>query len=175
MTKPIDTENFVKLLAQHDREVLRYILALVHDRGTAEDILQETAAALWRKLDSYDAAQPFLPWAFRFAHLEVLKYRERSRRRPLLFDDTLLAELAERRANEQSLLEARRAALDACLDALATEERQLLSARYTTNQSVAELAAMSAIPVRQLYNTLDRLRRRLMECISQRLGAEGSP
>jgi RNA polymerase sigma-70 factor (ECF subfamily) len=173
MTQPIGTEEFVKLLAQHDREVFRYILTLLPERAAAEDVLQETAAALWNKLSQYDPQQPFLPWAFAFAHLEVLKHRKRVGRHPLLFDDALLDKLAEQRAADQTLLETRRVALEACLAAFSREDRQLLEARYTANQSVAELAEKSSIPVKRLYNSLDRLRRRLMECISRRLRAEG--
>lgn len=175
MTQPIDTEEFVKLLAQYDREVFRYIFTLLPERAAAEDVLQETAAALWRKLPQYDRDQPFLPWAFRFAHLEVLKHRKRTSRHPLLFDDALLAELAERRAHDQSLLEMRRKALDVCLDSLAAEERRLIESRYVATQTVAELAEQTSTPVKRLYNALDRIRRRLMECIRRRLREEGLP
>jgi RNA polymerase sigma-70 factor, ECF subfamily len=173
MPQSIDTEEFVKLLAQYDREVFRYIFTLLPERAAAEDVLQETEAALWRKLPDYDGAQPFLPWAFGFAYHEVLKYRKRTDRHPLLFDDALLAEVAERRVNDQALLEARRAALEWCLAALSPEDRRLLDARYAANQTVAQLAKQSALPVKQLYNALDRLRRQLMNCITQRLLAEG--
>lgn len=175
MPQHVDTEEFVKLLAQYDREVFRYVLTLVSDRAAAEDILQETAAALWRKLPEYDSARPFLPWAFQFAYLEVLKHRKRTLRHPLLFDDALLAEIAERRAADQPLLEARREALDKCLAELSHDDRRLAEARYGANQTVAQLAEQTAIPVKRLYNALDRLRRRLMECIARRLHAEASP
>ena len=35
--------------------------------GCAHDIVQQTAIALWEKFDAYDPAQPFTPWACRFA------------------------------------------------------------------------------------------------------------
>ena len=62
-----DPEQFVRLLARYDREVYRYVLTLLPDHTEAEDVLQETAAALWEKFAEYDSEKPFFPWACRFA------------------------------------------------------------------------------------------------------------
>ena len=174
MSPPIDTEEFVKLLAQYDREVFRYVLTLLADRTAAEDVLQGTCAALWVKLAEYDREQPFLPWALSFARLEVQKYRRRASRHPLHFDNELVARVADIRANDQSLLESRRRALNLCLDQLPPQDRQLLQARYEAGQTVASLAQARAMPVKRLYNALDRIRRRLMDCVQQRLAGEDS-
>jgi RNA polymerase sigma-70 factor (ECF subfamily) len=174
ISQPISDEDLVKLLAQHDREIFRYVFTLVPDRPAAEDIIQETAAALWRKRDAYDAAQPFLPWAFSFARLEVLKHRKLAGKHPLSFDESLIDQLAERRAADQFLIESRRSALNDCLSMLSQEDRRLIQARYAQNQSVAQLAELRGDPVKLLYNALDRLRRRLMDCISRRLAKEGA-
>ncbi len=45
----------------------RYVAALVPNVADAEDIVQQTALALWEKFDAYDPSQPFTPWAWRFA------------------------------------------------------------------------------------------------------------
>jgi RNA polymerase sigma-70 factor, ECF subfamily len=42
-------------------------VALVPNVADAEDIVQQAAIALWEKFDAYDPAQPFTPWACRFA------------------------------------------------------------------------------------------------------------
>lgn len=173
MSESLATEQFVKLLARHDRDLWRYILSLVPDPSAADDILQETATALWRKFSEYQATESFLHWAFGFARLEVLKYRQRAGRKPLLFDDSLLALLADERPREQAALEARRGALADCLQSLSPEDCQLLDARYQRGATVAALAELSGQPARRMYNALDRVRRRLLDCITQRLEAEG--
>jgi RNA polymerase sigma-70 factor, ECF subfamily len=43
------------------------VAPLVPNVADAEDIVQQTAIALWEKFDAYDPAQPFTPWACRFA------------------------------------------------------------------------------------------------------------
>ena len=71
-----EPERFGRLFVETQREILRYILALVPDIEDAHEILQDTAVDLWRKFDRYDPAYPFAPWACRFAFRRVLKHRE---------------------------------------------------------------------------------------------------
>src|SRR6266545_8263431 len=60
-------QQFLSLFLRSEREVFRYVAALVPNITDAEDIVQQTAIALWEKFDAYDPAQPFTPWACRFA------------------------------------------------------------------------------------------------------------
>jgi RNA polymerase sigma-70 factor (ECF subfamily) len=43
------------------------VSVLVPNLPDAEDIVQQTAVALWEKFDEYDPKLPFTPWACRFA------------------------------------------------------------------------------------------------------------
>src|SRR5262249_45038971 len=70
-----DPSLFVRLLLQHQNGLLRYVLPLVGNLDDAEDVVQQTA--LWQKFDQYDPSRPFLPWAKRFAHHEVLMYHRK--------------------------------------------------------------------------------------------------
>ena len=42
-----DEETFVRLLAQHEHEVYRYVVSLTFDHSAVDDIMQEVAVALW--------------------------------------------------------------------------------------------------------------------------------
>src|SRR5438874_562779 len=105
------TELVVRLLTRHQEDLFRYIFALLPHEEDARDVLQETCVALYRKAAEYDAGLPFLPWAFRFARLEVLKHRERNQRGTLLLDRELIERLAQERERMEAALEARLAAL----------------------------------------------------------------
>jgi RNA polymerase sigma-70 factor (ECF subfamily) len=63
----------------------------------AEDIVQQTAVALWERFDAYDPAQPFTPWACRFALNKARQWIERLQRWCALLDNGLAEELARRR------------------------------------------------------------------------------
>ena len=60
-------QRFLSLFLRSEREIFRYVVALVPNLADADDIVQQTAIALWEKFDSYDPEKPFTPWACRFA------------------------------------------------------------------------------------------------------------
>ena len=94
---PSSPENLVLLLSQHQESIFRYIYCLVPVEADARDIQQETSLALYRKWEQFDTSRPFLPWAFRFAYLQVQKHREKSARSPLTFAPDVLDLLASER------------------------------------------------------------------------------
>ena len=77
-------QRFLSLFLRSEREVFRYVAALVPNVADAEDIVQQTALSLWEKFDTYDASQPFTPWACRFALNKTRQWLERRQRWQLL-------------------------------------------------------------------------------------------
>jgi RNA polymerase sigma-70 factor (ECF subfamily) len=165
-----ETERFVRLFAAGQRELLRYILALVPDTDDAHEILQETAVDLWKKFDEYDTDCPFVPWGCRFAYYRVLKFREKKlRQRKFLSVEALELLAAERREHDLDQLEDRRRALAACLKQLGDAERLLVEQRYSRRMPVAQLSEVTGRNVSTIYKALERIRRRLFDCISRRM------
>jgi RNA polymerase sigma-70 factor (ECF subfamily) len=164
-----DTERFVRLFANGQRQVLRYILALVPDVDDAHEILQETAVALWKKFDQYDPDSPFVPWACRFAIHYVLKHREQRARRSKVLSLEAIDQVATERLKQDEVLEARRWALTACLKQLSDAERLLVEQRYSQRTTVARMAEEIGQKASALYRGLERVRRRLFECINRSL------
>jgi RNA polymerase sigma-70 factor, ECF subfamily len=161
-------ELLVRLLTRHQDDLFRYIFALLPHEEDARDVLQETSVALYRKFADYDAGQPFLPWAFRFAYLEVLKQRERNQRGTLLLSRELVERLAAERERMEPALQARLVALEACLEQLPAEDQELIHRRYQGKAGADELMRESGSSRRTLFRKLDRIRRALFECISRR-------
>jgi len=58
-------QRFLSLFLRSERENFRYVAALVPNVADAEDIVQQTAPALWEKFHAYDPSQPFTPCAYR--------------------------------------------------------------------------------------------------------------
>jgi RNA polymerase sigma-70 factor (ECF subfamily) len=164
-----DAERFVRLFAAGQREVLRYILALVPDIDDSQEILQETAVDLWKKCDQYDPDSPFIPWACRFALLRVLKFREQKLRRGRFLSLEAIDQLAAERLEQNDILDDRRRALSACLKQLSETERLLVEQRYSRGIAVAQLAELTGRTSSTLYKTLEKIRRRLFDCISRRV------
>lgn len=166
------TEQFVRLFARHQRDLFRYVLTLVANVEDAHEVLQETAAALWRKFDQYRPEEPFVPWARKFAYFEVLKFRRRHRYRGALLEDQVIELLAEQHATEADALEQRRHALGQCLEKLPEKDRELIQLRYWHDTTLQEVSEQSGRSVHMLYKSLVRIRRQLFDCINRSLATE---
>src|SRR5215469_10781179 len=88
-------QRFFSLFLRSEREIFRYVSVLVPNVTEAEDIVQQTAMALWEKFDAYDPDQPFTPWACRFALNKARQWIERRQRWQALVDNGLAEELVE--------------------------------------------------------------------------------
>src|SRR5262249_47529354 len=164
-----DPSLFVRLLLQHQNDLLRHILPLVGRLEDAQDVLQETATALWRKFDQYDPRQPFLPWAKRFARNEVLMYH-RKRRRYTFLTPELIETLVGRQSEHDQQAHQRRRALQNCFEKLPEADRLLLDQRYgAPGSTIRQLAAETGETANVLYKALARVRRQLLDCVNRTL------
>lgn len=170
---PGQTENLIVLLTQHQEQLFRYIFSLVPVEADARDILQETGLALFRKWEQFDSARPFLPWAYRFAYLQVQKHREKQARSPLLFSEDVMDLLANERAHIEPRLDERLRLLDACLGRLSQKEREIVTSRYATRESAEEMMRRFEMTRRTLFRNLEMLRQRLHDCVTRALQSEG--
>jgi RNA polymerase sigma-70 factor (ECF subfamily) len=170
---PLNPENLVLLLTQHQEPLFRYIFSLVACEADARDILQETSLALYRTFDAYDESRPFLPWAYRFAYLQVQKHRENAARSPLLFSEDVMDLLAHDRERMEPELDQRLLFLDGCLAKLTAQEKELVTSRYAMRQGVEEMMQRFAMSRRTLFRNLELLRQRLHDCVTRQLQSEG--
>lgn len=170
---PNPTEALILLLTQHQDRLFRYLFSLLANEADARDALQETSLALFRKLDQYDPARPFLPWAYRFAYLQAQKHREKNARSPLLFSEDVMDLLASERSHIEPQLDERLHALDACLAKLTPKDQALVTSRYALRQSAEEMMERFSLSRRTLFRNLELLRQRLHECVTRQLETEG--
>ncbi len=167
------SESFILLLTRHQEALFRYIFSLVPVEADARDILQETSVALFRKWEQFDTSRPFLPWAYRFAYLQVQKHRERTARSPFLFSADVVDLLAQERAHLEPLLDERLHLLEVCLQQLSSAQKELITARYGLRQSAEELMQRFSLSRRTLFRNLELLRQQLHECVTRQLQSEG--
>lgn len=166
-------EAVVLLLTQYQEALFRYIFSLVPVEADARDVLQETSLALFRKFPQYDQSKPFLPWAFGFAYVQVLKHREKQQRQPLALSADVIELIAEERAHLEPHLDARLHALDGCLQKLTEADRALITCRYDARHSIEEIMQRLDMSRRTLFRNLERVRRVLFDCVSRQLQTEG--
>lgn len=173
--EPDRTELLVRLLSRHQDDLFRYVLALVPHEDDARDVLQETSVAVCRKFPEYDPAKPFLAWAYGFAHLEVLKHRDRDRHRVRPFSLEVLERLADERTAAEPLLQVRMQALEVCLAKLTEADRALIRRRYHDRVPADEAARDAGASRRTFFRNLERIRGLLLDCIRRQLGPADGP
>lgn len=162
-------EQFVSLITTHQRDIYRYIHAMMPVSADADDIYQEAVMALYADRDRFEPGTNFLAWACTVARFKVMAHRTSARRDRLEFSGELIERLSTRWVALNPDLAHRRAALDHCLGRLPARQRELIDQRYSGDTSISELARRTGRSVHTLYKTLDRVRRALAECIDREL------
>jgi RNA polymerase sigma-70 factor (ECF subfamily) len=166
-------QRFLSLFLRSEREIFRYVAALVPNVADAEDIVQQTATALWEKFDAYDPSLPFTPWACRFALNKARQWIERRQRWQALLAGGLAEELAQRREELRPEFELRLKHLEACLGRLPETQRSLVEGYYYRRDGIDTLAEGLGRTVGATYKMLQRIRLALQVCIENEAKAEG--
>ncbi len=160
-------EEFLRLLTANQRRIFGFISALVPRSSDADDVYQEVSLALWRKFDQFEPGTDFAAWANQFARYLVLKHCAKQRRLGrLVFDEELLAALADDVAAAASGPDERLEALRGCLEKLPAHSRRLLELRYESGlKTVREVAARVGRSVDATYKAISRIHDALLRCM----------
>jgi RNA polymerase sigma-70 factor, ECF subfamily len=169
-----DNDRLTTLMLGQQRELFLYIYSLVHRFDDANDILQEVNLAVWRDAKQSANVADFRSWTYRIAYNQILTYRKRQGRLKLHFDDSLLANLAEKAQSQDELAEAYQAALRHCSRTLPAPNWQLLAMRYQESLSVTAIAHRLGRSATTVSQSLYRVRAVLLKCIRERLAKADS-
>jgi len=172
---PQRQQEYLRLFLAAERDVLRYVLSIVPNANDAEEIVQQTAVVLWEKFGDYDPSRPFTPWACRFALNVARQWMARQQRWRRLIAGDLADVLLERRRQLQPVFDARLASLNHCLELLPQRHREIVRRYYFGNQDVQTVARELEKGVEAIYKSLQRIRKRLQECVERQQRLEVGP
>jgi RNA polymerase sigma-70 factor (ECF subfamily) len=165
--------EFLTLFARDRDRLYSYIYSMLPHAADAEDVFQRASILLWSKFDQFERERSFLAWARGVAFYEVRNFLRTSSRDRLQFTEELVAQIAQRTVETAPHQEDRLTALRGCLERLPEGPRKLVSHVYSKGGTIQELAEASGRAVQTLYNQLSQTRRKLLECVEQKL-AEGA-
>jgi RNA polymerase sigma-70 factor, ECF subfamily len=166
-------ELFLRLFTTNEAALRAFVRSLVPTRADANDVMQEVALVLWRKFGEYPTGEDFRRWAFGVARFKVLAWQRDHGRDRHVFGDDLTTALADEAAARSDGLAARREALQACLEKLPGDQRQLVDDAYAPGARIDELAARCGQTAMAFYKKLHRIRMALIECTRRVMQAEG--
>jgi RNA polymerase sigma-70 factor, ECF subfamily len=156
---------FSQLVSRHQSELYAYIYAIVRNWEDADDLYQSTCLVLWRKFDQFRPDSNFFAWARETAKFEARGFL---RRRPsaICVSEELLDALAEVVLDAQGDgVALYLAALRHCRATLDAPDQELLQLRYVKNLGTREIAEQLQRFQSNVCRSLNRIRRRLLECI----------
>lgn len=147
-----EAERLVELIPR----LRRYARALVGDRSSADDLVQDTLERAWAKLHLYRRGTDLRAWLFTVMHnVHVNKVRATRPTDPL-DDDT--PELAQRAAQGDSLMVRD---LERSIALLPVEQRSVLLLVALEDMSYEEVARALEIPMGTVMSRLSRAREKL--------------
>jgi RNA polymerase sigma-70 factor (ECF subfamily) len=147
-----EAERLVELIPR----LRRYARALVGDRASADDLVQDTLERAWAKLHLYRRGTDLRAWLFTVMHnVHVNKVRATR------VTDTLEDELPElgQRASQGDALLVRD--LDRAIARLPSEQRAVLLLVTLEEMSYEEVARALGIPIGTVMSRLSRAREKL--------------
>lgn len=118
----------------------------------AEDLVQEVLLTIHLKRDTYDADQPFTPWAYALARYKLLDHFRRARQRPTVPIDGIEALFSEENPEEGAI----RRDLDKLLSTLPERQRALMEDVKLGGLSMEEAGAKNGLSVGAARVTIHR-------------------
>ena len=166
---PIDPsrDDFVRLLATHQRTVFLYLNSLMPSGSDVDDVFQETCVVCWREFENFTLGTNFGAWACTIAYNQVRAWRKKQGRKRLVFSDEFLESVASELDRNAVVLDERVSALTVCLEKLPDHHRELVRQRYSSEESITLIAERLGRSPGAIYRMLSRIRETLHECVDQ--------
>jgi RNA polymerase sigma-70 factor (ECF subfamily) len=167
-------KRLMLLITRHQRQIFGYIYALVPNRYDAEDLLQETSLVICEKFNEFEEGTDFVAWACQIAYWRIRYSRQKFARSKVVFNQEIVDAVAQTASTMTGELDSRHEALGNCLQKLHPRDRELVLTRYEPGSGVAEAARRSGRTVQTAYKALARLRKLLLDCVSNQLAGRGA-
>jgi RNA polymerase sigma factor (sigma-70 family) len=164
-----DQQAFAELYKRTSAKLFGVCLRMLHDRGEAEEVLQETYTTVWRRAASFDAAKASaITWLITLSRNKAID-RLRQHREELLDDPSRLDAVVDDQptpaADAEASQEYRR--LQRCLDELEPQQRDSVREAFFTGATYNELATRCMVPLGTMKSWIRRSLMQLRTCLDQ--------
>jgi RNA polymerase sigma-70 factor, ECF subfamily len=156
------------LFARHHVGVYRFVLRLVRNEATAEDLISEVFLDVWRQAGKFEGRSAVSTWLLSIARFKALSVL---RRRPEEELDEDAASAIEDHSDDPETALAKKdkgAAMRECLNELSNEHREVIDLVYYHEKSVEEVAAIVGIPEATVKTRMFYARKKLSELLKER-------
>jgi RNA polymerase sigma factor (sigma-70 family) len=164
-----DQSAFAELYKRTSSKLFGVCLRMLRDRGEAEEVLQETYTAVWRRASSFDATRASaITWLVALSRHKAID-RLRQHREELLDDpenlDVAVDEQPTPAADAETSQEYRR--LQQCLDELEPQQQSSVREAFFSGATYNELAVRRKVPLGTMKSWIRRSLIQLRQCLDQ--------
>jgi RNA polymerase sigma-70 factor (ECF subfamily) len=155
------------LFARHHVRVYRFVLRLVRNEATAEDLISEVFLDIWRNAGKFEGRSAVSTWMLSIARFKALSAL---RRRPEEELDEEMADAIEDHADDPEIVLAKKdkgKAIRQCLGMLSAEHREIVDLVYYHEKSVIEVAQIVGIPEATVKTRMFYARKKLSELLKE--------
>lgn len=176
-----DLDALSTLLARYQNRLYRYLLRLVREPATAEDLFQQTWLRVAEKIRQYDPQRNFEAWLFAVARNLALDHLRRIRPEsldePVAGDEGGTTAAAALRSPEPPVLEGilareRGTRLATALGYLPVIYREVLTLRFEEEMKLEEIADVMGAPLSTVKTRLRRGLEGLRQTLTERFPDE---
>ena len=163
------------LFARHHVRVYRFVLRLVRNEATAEDLISDVFLDIWRQAGKFEGRSAVSTWMLSIARFKALSAL---RRKPEEELDEETAERIEDHADDPEVVLAKKdkaVVLRECLSKLSAEHREIVDLVYYHEKSVQEAAGIVGIPEATVKTRMFYARKKLSELLNEQGIDRGRP
>lgn len=153
------------LFARHHVKVYRFVLRLVSNPTTAEDLISEVFLDVWRQASRFEARSQVSTWLLAIARFKALSAL---RKRPEEELDDEKAAAIEDTADDPEVTAQKKdksEVLRKCLAELSPDHREIIDLVYYHEKSVEEVAEIVGIPEATVKTRMFYARKKLAELL----------
>ena len=153
------------LFGRYQVRVFRFVLRLVRNEATAEDLISEVFLDVWRQAGTFEGRSSVSTWLLSIARFKALSSLRKKTEGEL--DDETAESIADDADTPEVAIQKKdkAGALRECLGALSTEHREIVDLVYYHEKSVEEASLILGIPANTVKTRLFYARKRLSELL----------
>jgi RNA polymerase sigma-70 factor, ECF subfamily len=153
------------LFARHHVRVYRFVLRLVRNEATAEDLISDVFLDVWRQAGRFEGRAQVSTWLLSIARFKALSVMRRRTDEEL---DEETAEAIEDLSDTPDVSLEKKdksAVLRKCLEVLSADHREIIDLVYYHEKSVEEVAEIVGIPEATVKTRMFYARKKLAEAL----------
>ena len=170
-----DVDSIARLVERYQHRLYRYLLRLVSQPSTAEDLFQHTWLRVMERIQFYDPKRSFEGWLFAVAHNLAIDHLRK--RKPESLDEPLpsgetpldLARSSSPGALEQLLSKEKAICVSEAVLQLPLAFREVITLRFEEEMKLEEIAAVLALPMGTVKTRLHRAMKALRLILGKNL------